>query len=51
MSETIILFYPVLGTINTTKKVVMYDIDLFDAPVDTIKGLKQSGKTVICYFR
>lgn len=47
----IILLYSVLGTINTTKKVLMYDIDLFDAPVDTIKELKQAGKTVICYFR
>ena len=28
----------------------MYDIDLFDVPVDTIKALKQAGKTVICYF-
>ena len=46
-----ILFYPALGTINTTKKVVMYDIDLFDVPVDTIKTLKQAGKIVICYFR
>ena len=47
----LIYVFPVLGTIDTSKKVVMYDIDLFDAPVETIKALKQAGKTVICYFR
>ncbi|NPA58093.1 MAG: endo alpha-1,4 polygalactosaminidase [Aquificae bacterium] len=28
----------------------VYDIDLFDTPVDVIKQLKEDGKVVICYF-
>lgn len=28
----------------------VWDIDLFDNPASTIKGLKASGKIVICYF-
>lgn len=39
------------GKIITTKNVVMYDIDLFDAPIATITKLKQAGRKVICYFR
>ena len=39
------------GKIDTTKNVVMYDIDLWDTPVDTITTLKRAGKIVICYFR
>jgi hypothetical protein len=39
------------GKIDTTKNVVMYDIDLWDTPVATITALKQAGKKVICYFR
>ncbi|CAF1145838.1 unnamed protein product, partial [Didymodactylos carnosus] len=38
------------GTIDTTKNVQMYDIDLFDTPIATISKLKQAGRTVICYF-
>lgn len=29
---------------------LVWDIDLFDNPASTIKGLKAAGKTVICYF-
>jgi hypothetical protein len=28
----------------------VWDIDLFDSPASTVKALKASGKTVICYF-
>lgn len=28
----------------------VWDIDLFDSPSSTIRALKQSGKTVLCYF-
>ncbi|CAF1430610.1 unnamed protein product [Rotaria sordida] len=38
------------GTINTGKNVAVYDIDLFDAPVNTINQLKAAGKKIICYF-
>jgi len=33
-----------------TPDVEIYDIDLFDTPKETIKGLKKLGKKVICYF-
>lgn len=39
------------GTIDTTKNVAMYDIDLFDTPVATIAELHKAGKKVICYLR
>ena len=38
------------GPLNTSYKVELYDIDLFDTDTNTIASLKQSGKTVICYF-
>jgi len=28
----------------------MYDIDLFEAPIETIDALKAAGRAVICYF-
>jgi hypothetical protein len=28
----------------------VWDIDLFDAPISTISGLKAQGKVVVCYF-
>lgn len=37
------------GELQTPRRQV-YDIDLFDIPADTIKGLKRQGKVVICYF-
>ena len=39
------------GPIDTSKHVVMYDIDLWDTPKTTINTLQQAGKKVICYFR
>ncbi|MFH1436640.1 MAG: endo alpha-1,4 polygalactosaminidase [Pseudomonadota bacterium] len=38
--------YPV----NTSFAVAMYDIDLFDAPQETINALHADGRIVICYF-
>ena len=38
------------GTIDTSFDVEMYDIDLFEAPQDTIDTLHADGRTVICYF-
>jgi hypothetical protein len=38
------------GTIDTSLDVVMFDIDLFDAPQATIDGLHADGRMVICYF-
>lgn len=38
------------GDINTAWDVEMYDIDLFDAPPETIDELHEAGRIVICYF-
>ena len=38
------------GTIDTSLNVVMYDIDLFDVPQQTIDELHADGRIVICYF-
>ena len=38
------------GTLDTSLDVDMYDIDLFDTPVATIKDLQSAGSVVICYF-
>jgi hypothetical protein len=38
------------GRIDTSFEVDMYDIDLFDAPLETIGSLKSQGRVVICYF-
>jgi hypothetical protein len=38
------------GQIDTSLDVQMYDIDLFDAPQDTIDQLHADGRVVICYF-
>ena len=38
------------GDIDTGLDVVMYDIDLFDAPPAVIEELKGDGRIVICYF-
>lgn len=38
------------GPINTSYDVDLYDIDLFDTPVETIQSLQANGKSVICYF-
>jgi hypothetical protein len=38
------------GTIDYNIDVEVFDIDLFDTPVQTIKSLHNKNKTVICYF-
>jgi hypothetical protein len=38
------------GTIDTSLDVQMYDIDLFEAPQETINSLHADGRIVICYF-
>lgn len=42
--------WQVQGTIDSTIDVEMYDIDLFDTPVQTIADLDADGRVVICYF-
>jgi len=42
--------WQLLGTVNTTYDVDIYDIDLFDSPQALIKSLQDVGKKVICYF-
>lgn len=42
--------WQLLGEINTSHDVTMYDIDLFDAPQDVIDRLQANGRIVICYF-
>lgn len=36
--------------IDTSFDVVMYDVDLFETPVETIEQLHADGRVVICYF-
>lgn len=38
------------GAVDTSFDVDMYDIDLFDVPIETIAELRDSGRAVICYF-
>src|SRR5574338_60875 len=38
------------GQIDTRIQAVVYDVDLFDAPVSTIAALHAQGRKVICYF-
>lgn len=38
------------GNLNTSYKVNIYDIDLFETPKETIDLLHQKNKKVICYF-
>lgn len=38
------------GTIDTTPDVSAFDLDLFDAPDDTLTQLRDAGRVVICYF-
>ncbi|MBJ7537892.1 endo alpha-1,4 polygalactosaminidase [Marinomonas transparens] len=38
------------GIVNESYDVDIYDIDLFDSPVELIQRLQASGKKVICYF-
>jgi len=36
--------------VDTSVQADVYDIDLFDSPIEKIKELKNKGKKVICYF-
>ncbi len=38
------------GDLNTGYDVDVYDIDLFDAPRETIAALQAAGRHVVCYF-
>ena len=42
--------WQLVGTVNTSYNVQVYDIDLFDTPASTVKAIQQSGKKVVCYF-
>lgn len=42
--------WQLLGEINTSWDVEMYDIDLFNTPASVIEQLKSEGRIVICYF-
>jgi len=42
--------WQISGEIDTSYDVAMYDIDLFDAPQETIDALHADGRVVICYF-
>lgn len=42
--------WQLLGTVNSTYDVDLYDIDLFDSSTSLISNLKQAGRIVICYF-
>jgi hypothetical protein len=43
-------YWQIDGTVNTTKSVDMYDIDLFDSSQSLIDTLHSQGKFVVCYF-
>ena len=38
------------GDLNTSYPVTLYDVDLFDTDINTIRELQRSGKKVVCYF-
>jgi hypothetical protein len=42
--------WQIMGTVNTTYNVSVYDIDLFDTPASLINDLHGEGKKVVCYF-
>ncbi len=42
--------WQLLGTVNTGYAAEVYDIDLFDNPVELIAQLHQAGRKVVCYF-
>jgi hypothetical protein len=42
--------WQLLGNLNASYTVDMYDIDLYDTSKETITNLKLNGKKVICYF-
>ncbi len=38
------------GNIDTSVEAEMFDVDLFDTPVEVIEELHRKGRVVICYF-
>ncbi len=42
--------WQLLGELDTTLDVEMYDIDLFDTTTTTIDALQADGRVVVCYF-
>lgn len=38
------------GALDTSLDVKMYDVDLFDTPIETIDTLRAQGRIVICYL-
>lgn len=42
--------WQLVGTVDTSIDVAVYDIDLFDVPQETIDALHADGRVVICYF-
>jgi hypothetical protein len=42
--------WQLMGTINTSYDVDVYDIDLFENSAATIQGLHDDGRRVVCYF-
>ncbi|MEZ4606426.1 MAG: endo alpha-1,4 polygalactosaminidase [Deinococcales bacterium] len=38
------------GELDLSFEVEMYDLDLFDTPMETIQALQARGKKVVCYF-
>jgi len=38
------------GVLNSSYDVDVYDIDLFDTPIETIESLHEENRRVICYF-
>ena len=42
--------WQLLGEVDTSYDVELYDIDLVDVPIGTIQALQSQNKRVICYF-
>ena len=42
--------WQLLGSVNTGYAVDIYDVDLFDSPLELIGQLHEAGRKVICYF-
>jgi hypothetical protein len=49
-SEGLTWQWQLQGQIKASKRVDMYDIDLFDAPQEVIDKLHRDGRIVVCYF-
>lgn len=43
-------YWQLQGEVNISHNVQVYDIDLFDTNLTTIRQLHKQGKKVICYF-